>query len=309
VTGFADVGPPNENEPRDEASRPAVGPVVLRHDSVDAREALARDRDAIADGRDREAELRDDLADAADAQYDASADDRALDGRGPLDGHRIVFRAARDRQRAAADRVAAAAQRASAERDREYAARDRQLAAADREHAAAEHAAAGIDELTGCLRRGVGLTALEREVARAHRTQEPMVLAYIDVDALKLTNDSRGHAAGDRLLKRVADAIGSRLRPYDVTVRVGGDEFVCSLAAVGAESAWERFQQVAADLAADPEAGSISVGLAELQAGDSLDDVMVRADVSLLSQRGAPGSRSQRFRRPGRPRATYERDG
>ena len=266
-------------------------------DGGDPRDALARARDETGVARDEEAALRDRLADAADAQVEehersGQNGDRA---RGIASGY--VIRAARDRERAAADRAGAAAQRAAAARDREFAARDRQLAAADRAHAAAEIAAAGVDEMTGALRRGVGLSSLRREVARAHRTGEPLVLAFVDVDGLKAINDTRGHHAGDLLLERVVNLVQNHLRPYDVTVRVGGDEFVCSLYGVERDGVRERFDLVCADLRVGPGSGSISVGLAELEPGDTLDALIARADAELLAERGVNGIGSRRFRR------------
>ena len=193
-------------------------------------------------------------------------------------------------------------QRTAAALDREHAVSDRRFAAADREHAAAERSAAGADELTGALRRGVGLAAVQREIERAHRTNGPLVLAFVDVDGLKEVNDSCGHAAGDRLLKRTAELITTHLRPYDVVVRVGGDEFVCSLHGIGTDAVRQRFELVSADLTAAPEAGSISVGLAEMKAGDSLDDLILKADLALLTTRGAGSHHSRVWRRPTRPR-------
>ena len=169
-----------------------------RSSGGDPRDALARARDETGAVRDEEAALRDRLADAADAQVDEH-ERNGGEACGVRSGY--VIRAARDRERAAADRAGAATQRAAAARDREFAARDRELAAADRAHAAAEIAAAGVDEMTGALRRGVGLASLRREVARAHRNGEPLVLAFVDVDGLKAVNDTRGHHAGDLLLE------------------------------------------------------------------------------------------------------------
>jgi len=265
-----------------------------------AREALASSRDRAGSRRDYEAALRDRLAEAADAQISELALSDGLATDMPASRDALVVRVARDRERAAADRAGAAEQRAAAARDREQAAIDRQLAAADREQAAAELAAAGVDDLTGALRRGVGLTAVEREIARARRTEQPLVLAFVDVDGLKLVNDSQGHLAGDRLLQRVADAISTHLRPYDITVRIGGDEFLCSLQGVTTDDVRERLGQVAAALAADRAGGSISFGLADLHPEDSLDDLIGRADAALLAARGADGSRSRSLRRLGR---------
>jgi GGDEF domain-containing protein len=76
------------------------------------------------------------------------------------------------------------------------------------------------------------------------------------------------------------------MRPYDVIVRVGGDEFVCSLTGIGKAGVQERFDLVSADLASGPAAGSVSVGLAEAKPGESTDEVIHRADAALLAVKG-----------------------
>ena len=283
--------------PRSVSDAPARAPGERGALCTSTPDARARCRDATGAERDREAARRDGVADVADALLDERERSAGLNDRGPLTGHRVVFRAARDRERATADRARAAADRAASARDRDDAGRDRQLALADRERAAEDRAAAGADDLTGVLRRGVGLLAVQREIKRAARTGDPLVLAYVDVDGLKVVNDSHGHLAGDLLLQRTAHLIRTHLRPYDLTVRVGGDEFVCTLSGIDTDGARSRFDQVSADLASGPGGGSISVGLAELAAGDSLDGLVARADTALLAAKGADGSRPRRFRR------------
>jgi diguanylate cyclase (GGDEF)-like protein len=128
---------------------------------------------------------------------------------------------------------------------------------------------------------------LAREVARAGRTQKPLVLAFVDVDGLKKTNDSLGHAAGDQLLARVVRTMRARLRPYDLIVRVGGDEFLCSLLDLTTAQAAERFALIKTDLAQSPRA-SITAGVAEFEPDESLDDLIGRADAALRAQRRQP---------------------
>ena len=90
-----------------------------------------------------------------------------------------------------------------------------------------------------------------------------LAAAFVDVDKLKAVNDSRGHAAGDRLLIEVVEALRSNLRPYDLVIRCGGDEFVCVMSGLAAATAAERLGLVNGMLAAGPEHGSITVGVTQ----------------------------------------------
>jgi len=81
---------------------------------------------------------------------------------------------------------------------------------------------ASHDALSGCLNRAATVAALER----ALRDSERVIVAYIDLDHFKATNDELGHAAGDELLRVGAARIRSATRVEDVVGRIGGDEFV-----------------------------------------------------------------------------------
>jgi diguanylate cyclase (GGDEF)-like protein len=235
--------------------------------AADDRDQAAEDRDERAEASDVESDARDDRAARRDQESErlsGSGSDADLEG--------IAHRAAavRDRQGGRADRI-------QASDDRLAAASDRALARSDRE-------VSSIDKLTRAHRRDAGTLELTREIARAKRTERSYVLAFVDVDHLKATNDSLGHAAGDQLLRKTAAAIRGRLRSYDLIVRFGGDEFVCGLPDMTAQDAAERFALVNADLR---EAGqnSISVGITELCDGDVLEDLVMRADEAMYSQR------------------------
>ncbi len=199
---------------------------------------------------------------------------------------RIRFRKTTD-SRAAADRAKAAADRARAAEERAQSARDRIAAAHDRAQAALDRQASEIDELTHVQRRGAGLEQLQREIDRARRASEELVVAFVDVDGLKQVNDSEGHIAGDALLVAVADSLRACLRSYDLVMRFGGDEFVCALPHTDVEKTRRRFTEVSSALAATPAHGSITVGFAQLAAGDSPEDLIERADADLLARRGS----------------------
>jgi diguanylate cyclase (GGDEF)-like protein len=195
-------------------------------------------------------------------------------------------RAAADRGRATLDRVEAVADRARAASDRQHAAMDREHAAVDRRAARAELKLAHTDVLTGAYRRGAGEIALQVELDRARRSGESLVMAFVDVDGLKATNDRDGHAAGDARLRDVAHAIRSRMRSYEPIVRYGGDEFLCSIAGVDVPAVQVRFDEMGAVLRDRVHPGSISVGLAQMRAEDTLPDLINRADDALAEARG-----------------------
>ncbi len=129
----------------------------------------------------------------------------------------------------------------------------------------------------------------ERELARlldaapAHR--EPLSIALIDVDRFKAINDAHSHVVGDRVLKTLAGLIGGQVRDGDLPARLGGDEFVVLFRRAGAPVAaavCERLRQVVAQhpwhgLAAGMTV-SVSIGVAESVAGDTIESLLMRSD-------------------------------
>ncbi len=90
----------------------------------------------------------------------------------------------------------------------------------------------------------------------------------------------------DRILREIADSIRNHLRSYDLIIRYGGDEFLCALSDVTMTEAAERFSLVNADLAAAHKT-SVSVGVAELEPHDTLEDLVKRADDAMYKRRAA----------------------
>lgn len=161
---------------------------------------------------------------------------------------------------------------------------------------------AAADELTGALRRAAGLAALEREVQRARRFGDRrLVVAFLDVDQLKLVNDSGGHAAGDRLLREAARCLKERLRAYDLIIRWGGDEFVCVLPEAGLKSASRALNDVLREFQART-GSTLSVGLAEIEEGEAGLELVSRADAQLLGDRRQRRSTGFAAGQPSRPR-------
>ena len=259
--------------------------VAFDHDHDSARPARSSasdatrlrgggERDRAAALRDRGAEVRDSLARRHDRARDAASM--------PEDASE---QAAGDRDRAALDREQAANDRALAAADRELAAAERAEALAIRAESAGLLERAATDELTGARTRILGLDEAAREVERARRKGAQLMVAFVDVDGLKQVNDTRGHQAGDALLQSVGKALRANLRPYDVIVRFGGDEFLCAMPDLSPREARARFARIAHTLAAIDIDYSISFGLAQAWPGEGLTALIARADADLLRLR------------------------
>ncbi len=242
-----------------------------RHATQLDRSRTGIERDASADSRDANATLRDERA----SERDAMAGERE-ESIASLDAD-TARKFEHLRRQAATDRADAA-------RDRARAARDRAEAARERARYEAELMRAHVDDLTGAYRREVGCLALSHEIDRARRGDGRFVVAFVDLDGLKSINDLNGHAAGDAALKAVVDALRANLRSFDPVLRYGGDEFVAGMGGVDFDDAERRFEAIKVTLRQDAAVG-ISVGIAALAMGETLDELIARADSALLRRR------------------------
>ncbi len=102
---------------------------------------------------------------------------------------------------------------------------------------AAKQDAATIDKLTGVANRQQLLATLFTEVERASRYNRPFSVGFVDIDHFKAVNDTYGHAAGDIVLRGVAQIINANLRSTDLVGRYGGEEFMLLLSETGVEYA------------------------------------------------------------------------
>jgi len=151
-------------------------------------------------------------------------------------------------------------------------------------------ALAQTDGLTGLPNFRSFHARLEEEVSRAHRYGHPLACAMVDLDGLKEINDKLGHAAGNRAIIALADAVREELRDTDFAARYGGDEFVVLLPQTnetqGAQFA-ERLRRRLVEVSQDaglPVRGSIgvaAVNAGELDSADAAEDLLRRADEAL----------------------------
>jgi diguanylate cyclase (GGDEF)-like protein len=153
----------------------------------------------------------------------------------------------------------------------------------------AEWRAAREDPLTGVGNR----RALDERMSAALDSGRSVAVLAIDVDNLKVVNDSHGHACGDDVLRRVAQLLTEQCRADDVVARAGGDEFVVVLDNPDERGAGELVERIkaAAELVARGAAQPwfamlrLSIGQASSTDGTSIADLLTIADRRMYEQK------------------------
>nr|WP_281380462.1 GGDEF domain-containing protein [Halomonas stenophila] len=151
---------------------------------------------------------------------------------------------------------------------------------------------ANFNAMTGLANRRWGMTFLRENLDDCYRKRWPLSLLLVDIDRLKVVNDSHGHASGDRLICHVARAIADQLRNGELACRLGGDEFLMIMPDADATEAGDRVRRLSAlasgRLESDPElVATVSVGEATYrpwQEGVADMDILIqRADSAMYS--------------------------
>ena len=142
------------------------------------------------------------------------------------------------------------------------------------------------DSLTGLANRRYFTRAFEEEVARALRQDIPLSIIFLDIDFFKKVNDTHGHRMGDTVLKEISHYIQRTCRPFDTIARWGGEEFIILLPEnneIEATACAERIRRgIAAGASkAIPFPITISAGVTQYNAGDTLEKFTERADQAL----------------------------
>jgi diguanylate cyclase (GGDEF)-like protein len=147
-----------------------------------------------------------------------------------------------------------------------------------------------LDALTDLYNRRWMEKMFAREVRRCERAAEPLALLVLDVDHFKRYNDLYGHLLGDEVLRQVADTLRAHMRANDMAARFGGDEIALLLPGMGLAEAVTVAQRLIAaaveiELPAHstgvPPPPTLSVGVADLNNGDTLKSLLSRADGAL----------------------------
>jgi diguanylate cyclase len=162
------------------------------------------------------------------------------------------------------------------------------------------------DALTGLANRRHFESVLERELDRVARAGEPALLLMLDIDHFKKINDTRGHVAGDHVIKAVAQALTQCVRPMDTVARIGGEEFAIALPncppAFGPMVA-ERVRARVARCAVDTGLGEPAVRVT-ISIGGAFAPQWVRSNLALWLERA--DKQLYRAKSGGRNRAEFE---
>jgi len=158
---------------------------------------------------------------------------------------------------------------------------------------------AAIDGLTDLYNRRHLMALAGREFLQAQRYQRPFSLAIFDIDHFKEVNDTYGHLAGDRALVALAHFCRENVRSADVLGRYGGEEFIILMPETDQSQALETAERLRLGIATLPIQLpehitlhlTVSMGVATLQAGMSLDDLIKCADQALYAAKAAGRNR------------------
>jgi len=150
------------------------------------------------------------------------------------------------------------------------------------------------DPLTGLFNRKFMLKKIEEETERAKRYGSKFSIIFLDIDNFKRINDVYGHIVGDFVLKYLANIIKSELRKVDYAFRYGGEEMVILLSETNLENALkfserllETVRNTIFKYKTEELKITVSIGVAEFKMGETIEQLIERADIAMLKAKQA----------------------
>ena len=147
------------------------------------------------------------------------------------------------------------------------------------------------DKLTGIFNRRKIDEVINYEIEVAKRHSRTLSMIFIDIDHFKRVNDTFGHQSGDAVLKKLAKIVSHNIRKSDAFGRYGGEEFIIICPETTANKAYilaEKLRQSVSDYRFDDvEHITISLGVAQLQEGDTTEMIIKKADLALYEAKNS----------------------
>ena len=168
------------------------------------------------------------------------------------------------------------------------------LITSNKRQAESEHAA-HTDGLTGLHNRRWLSDSFKRQMQRCELSNQPCTVIMLDIDHFKQVNDRFGHIAGDRILCTVSKVLLNTMRPADLIARYGGEEFALCLPDTPAKDSSliaERLRVSMSEAKTYVDDGrqlpsiTVSIGIAQMQPGQTLDSLISNADSALYRAKG-----------------------
>jgi diguanylate cyclase (GGDEF)-like protein len=158
---------------------------------------------------------------------------------------------------------------------------------------------ATTDSLTGIANRRTLDEELALEWRRAERTGDPLAFVLLDLDDFKTVNDSRGHQAGDAVLRRVGEILGGGVRQVDLAGRYGGEEFALILPGTDLPGALQLAERLRVALesasieapSGEPLTATASFGVAVKESVASPEELIAVADEAMYAAKDAGKNR------------------
>ncbi|MGH2756477.1 MAG: diguanylate cyclase domain-containing protein [Actinomycetota bacterium] len=161
----------------------------------------------------------------------------------------------------------------------------------------------GLDQATGLGDRASFETRLAQEVARSERSLAPLSAVLIDIDKMRVINETVGNIAGNEIIKEVAHVLARVFRSSDGVYRLDGDDFAAVLPDTDVSTAFlaaERCRNSVSELMIEGRPVTVSIGVAEFASGRKADELVAKAQIALFRGKESGGDRSWRADDPRR---------